>query len=141
MVVNTTIWANKFASILKKEASDIGVFDICLVNLGIRSIASSASSTGAIAEKSLEPVPKACVAVGMMLEIKGIAPMCTASLAYCSLIPCELMPSSIQASTLFRERFLQGLLISEENRKHLNQVLWLCARFLPKSSSHEWIRT
>jgi len=50
MMVTSTIWANKFASILlnKKDTSaeDIAVFDLCLVNLGIKSIASSASSTG-----------------------------------------------------------------------------------------------
>ena len=104
MVVSTTIWANKFHSILKKEADDVGLFDLCLVNLGIKSIASNASSSG------------------LMLEIKGFTPMRTGNLAYCSLVPHDLMPPSIQESVLHREKFVSGGFISDENRQHLNQV-------------------
>ncbi len=58
----------------------------------------------------------------MMLELKGISPLRSASLAFCSLVPCEYMPSSLQEASLHRENFIAGTLISEENRKHLNQV-------------------
>lgn len=61
---------------------------------------------------------------GMMLEIKGFAPLrvggCT--LASCALVPCQGMPQSVQESTLFYDKFVAGLLVSDENRKHLNQV-------------------
>ena len=36
MVISTNIWANKFASIFKKEANNIGLFELCLVHLSIR---------------------------------------------------------------------------------------------------------
>ena len=104
MVVSSTIWANKFASLFKKEAEDIGVFDLCLVQLSIKSIASNASSSG------------------LMMEIKGFSLLRSGSLAYCALVPHNLLPSSIQESQLLREKFVEGSFISEENRKRLNQV-------------------
>ena len=58
-----------------------------------------------------------------MLEIKGIVPLHTASLAYCSLIPLEMLPASLQESTMHRAKFLEGAFVSEKKRQHLNQVL------------------
>lgn len=110
MVVSTTIWANKFASMFRKVKTangvdDIGLFELCLVELGIKSVASSASSSG------------------MMLEIKAISPLHTGNLSFCSLVPLHgVLPSSIQESTIFRDKFLEGEFVSQANRKHLDQV-------------------
>ncbi len=141
MMLTATLWANKFASIFhsnKKDSpavEDMGVFELCLVHLGIKSIASSASSTGlcipylyASHSFSFLNAPPA----GMMLEIKGLAPLrssagCT--LASCALIPSHTMPQSVQESTLFYEKFLSGLFVSNENRKHLNQVPTLSSSY------------
>ena len=107
MVVSATMWANKQVGNAKRGVSveDVGLFDLCLVQLGIRSIASNASEAG------------------MMLEVKGIVPLAQHTLSSCSVVPSGWMPTSIQESADFRRRFIEGELISEPNRKHLKQDL------------------
>ena len=111
MMVSGTIWANKLQGMVKKGAhcENIGLFDLCLVHLGIRSIVSKASDSG------------------MVLEIKSIAPLHQYTMAMCTLVSHTLPARSIQESVEFRARFMDGLLVSEDKRRHLRQVsLYLC---------------
>lgn len=114
MVITGSIWANKLQNMLKKSAhfENIGVFDLCLVHLGIKSIMSKASENG------------------MMLEIKSVTPLSSSShqqqqlrMSMPHLVPHTLPPRSVQESVEFRNKFMDGLLVSEEKRKHLKQDL------------------
>ena len=108
MVVSGTIWANKLRGMIEKKGThsceNMGIFDLCLVHLGIRSIMSKASESG------------------MVLEIKSIAPLHQYTPALCNLVSHDLPPRSIQQSVEFRNQFLDGIFVSEEKRKHLKQV-------------------
>jgi hypothetical protein len=121
MVVSGALWANKLHNQLEKNKNaqfeNIEVFDLCLVQLAIRSKAS---------DKAMEN--------GMMLEVKTIVPLVSASsrqgsqsmaynLSMSALVPYDLPSHSMQASVEFRTRFMEGLLVSEAKRKHLNQDL------------------
>jgi hypothetical protein len=126
MVVSGALWANKLHDQLEKNKNaqfeNIEVFDLCLVQLAIKSKAS---------DKAMEN--------GMMLEAKTIVPLVSASsrqgsqssssqvkaynLSMSALVPYDLPSHSMQASVEFRTRFMEGLLVSEAKRKHLNQDL------------------
>lgn len=112
MVLTSSIWANKLQSMIKKKIQfeNIGIFELCLVHLGIKSIMSKASENG------------------MMLEIKNIMPLhqCnnhtkSYTLGLSNLVSHELPTRSLQESAEFRNRFLEGLLVSEARRKNLKQ--------------------
>jgi hypothetical protein len=108
MVITGSIWANKLQNMLKKnkEFDNIGVFELCLVQLGIKSFMSKAADTG------------------MMLEIKSVTPLRTMSLSqHQQMVPHTLPPRSVQESVEFRNKFMDGLFVSEDKRKHLKQEL------------------
>lgn len=104
MVVSGSMWANKVQSMMAKGGcdADIGVFDLCLLQLGIKSITSNASESG------------------MMLEIKNVTPLprATARLSMCGLLPLlDWMPKSVQESGEHRARFVQGDFVEREDLK------------------------
>lgn len=108
MIVTGTMWANKMEKKAKGGThafDNIAPFQLCWVQLGIRSIMAKASENG------------------MILEIKSItAASSQYSLSSCALVPHDAVTHSIQASVDFRNKFLDGEFVSEAKRKHLKQA-------------------
>jgi hypothetical protein len=110
MVISASIWANKLQNSIKKPSPppyhNLAPFQLCLVQLGIKSVMSNSEK-------------------GMMLDIKHVTPVeAPYSLSMCDLVSNDLPPHSLQESAEFRTRFLEGALVtSEQHRKHLNQDL------------------
>ena len=104
MVISGNLWANKVQTMMKKGScdADVGLFDLCFLELGIKSIASNASDSG------------------MMLEIKNMTPIAKgiARLSMCGLLPLfDWMPKSVQESTELRNRFLEGEFVQRADLK------------------------
>lgn len=102
------MWANKMEKKAKSGTQtfdNIAPFQLCWVQLGIRSIMAKASENG------------------MILEIKSITAVSSQySLSSCALVPHDAVTHSIQASVDFRNKFLEGEFVSAEKRKHLKQA-------------------
>jgi hypothetical protein len=109
MVINAMIWGDKIIPTFKEIKEDILPFQLSVVQVYIKSnMASSAADSG------------------RMLEIKNF--MCLDTNLYSpssfKILKAEgVLANSIQAAGLLKEKFLDGSLISEERKTHLNQSL------------------
>ena len=109
MIVNAAIWGDKIQSTFNMQKEDILPFQFGLIQLKIKSISANNAADA-----------------GRLLEIKNFTSldMQLYNPSSFKLLRADgLLPSSKQEATLIRERILDGTLISEQNRQHVNQSL------------------
>jgi hypothetical protein len=107
MVVGAMIWGDKIVQTFKDHKEDFRPFQLGIVQLYIKSnMASTASDAG------------------RMLEIKGFyAVNADASISSFKLLREGVLANSVQAAAVLRERILDGSLVSDQYKRHLNQSL------------------
>lgn len=108
MVVSALIWGDKIVQTFKEHKDDFRPFQLGIVQLYIKSnMASTASDTG------------------RMLEIKSFHALSApgATISSFKLLREGVLAHSVQAAAVLRERILDGSMVSEEHKTHLNQSL------------------
>ena len=88
MVLSLKIWGNKFKQTFAGRAEDVPPFAFAVVQLGMKSMQSSASSSG------------------LMLEVKSMGLAEGVSPASTALLRADLFPATAAGSTALRERML-----------------------------------
>lgn len=109
MVINAMIWGDKIIPTFNEMKEDIAAFQFGIAQLYIKSNMASSS-----------------VDSGRMLEVKNFTSLDSTLYSPSSfkILKTEgILANSIQAAEILKERFLDGSLISEGKRSHLNQSL------------------
>jgi hypothetical protein len=109
MVINGMIWGEKIPNVFKGQTDDIHCFQLAVVQLKIMSNSASGAAES-----------------GRMLEIKSFAsldPLSYSPSSFKLLKTENVLGSSIQGASVIRDRILDGSLVSEQNKQHLNQDL------------------
>jgi hypothetical protein len=100
MVLSTKVWGSKFMGTFKEQHTDIGVFDIALVQFGLKSIQSTALSSG------------------MMLEIKAFNAVLGINASASRLLKSVVVPMSLEEAAISRSRFADGSYLSPSSSAH-----------------------
>ena len=108
MVINAMFWGEKIITVFKEQKQDLLPFQFGVVQMYIKSNSSNASESG------------------RMLEFKSFVSLDASIYSPSSfklLKTDNLLGTSVQGAEVIRDRILDGSLISEQNKKHVNQTL------------------
>lgn len=94
MVLSTKVWGSKFMGTFKEQKTDVEVFDVALVQFGLKSLQSTAMTSG------------------MMLEIKAFNTVFGINASASKLLKSVIVPMSLEEAAISRSRFADGSYLS-----------------------------
>jgi hypothetical protein len=97
MVLSTKVWGSKFMGTFKEQRTDVEVFDVALVQFGLKSLQSTALTSG------------------MMLEIKAFNTVLGINASASKLLKSVSVPMSLEEAAISRSRFGDGSYLSSSS--------------------------
>ena len=94
MVLSTKVWGSKFMGTFKEQRTDVEVFDVALVQFGLKSLQSTALTSG------------------MMLEVKAFNTIPGINASASKLLKSVIVPMSLEEAAISRSRFADGSYLS-----------------------------